>query len=58
MVAPWIKDGVPIYSVALPDGAFWIFTSTRPREEVKAWLQARDLSIHSIQPLPAGMPRP
>ncbi len=56
-VTPWMQAGVPIYSVRLPQGHFWVFASTWPREEIEPWLVQRGLSIHAATPLPAGWPR-
>jgi hypothetical protein len=57
-VVPWVEDGVPIYSVQLPDGRFWIFASARDRDGVDTWMRAHGLRVHSVVPLPAGFPRP
>ena len=56
-VAPWVEPGVPVYTVRLPAGQYWIFTSSRPRAEVDSWLGVRGLSVESVVPLPAGWPR-
>jgi arabinofuranosyltransferase len=58
VVVPWVDDGLPIYSVALPDGRYWLFASARSRADVAARLAESGLRIHSVEALPAGFPRP
>jgi hypothetical protein len=55
-VVPWVEPGVPVYSVPLGEGRYWIFTSALPGEAVEAWLAARGLRIESVAPLPSGWP--
>jgi hypothetical protein len=57
-VVPWVDPGVPVFSVRLmPEGHFWLFTSSRPRGEVESWLTQHGLQLASVSPLPAGWPR-
>ncbi len=56
-VVPWVDAGLPIYSVRLPAGHFWLFASGLPRAEVEAYLARHNLPLVSVQPLPAGWPR-
>jgi hypothetical protein len=56
-VAPWVEPGVPVYSVRLPEGYFWLFTTTRPAPQIEAWLAERGLQLAAVAPLPAGWPR-
>ena len=56
-VVPWVEPGVPVFSVRLPEGHHWLFTSARPRAEVESWLASRGLGLESVIPLPGGWPR-
>ena len=56
-VVPWVDAGVPIYSVLLPEGHHWIFTSAVPRPDVEAHLSRLGLTLVSVHPLPSGWPR-
>ena len=57
-VVPWVDPGVPVYSVRLmPEGHFWLFTSSRARRDVESWLIQHGLQLASVSPLPAGWPR-
>lgn len=55
-VVPWVDPGVPIYSVRVGEGQYWVFASALPRTVVDAWLAARRLRVESVAPLPAGWP--
>jgi arabinofuranosyltransferase len=55
-VVPWVEPGVPVYSVRLAAGQYWIFTSPLPRSTVESWLAVRGLAVESVKPLPGGWP--
>ncbi|UCE01320.1 MAG: hypothetical protein JSW67_08415 [Candidatus Latescibacterota bacterium] len=56
-VVPWVQPGVSVYSARLPEGHYWVFTSTRARAEVESRLSMWGLELVSVMELPAGWPR-
>jgi hypothetical protein len=56
-VVPWVQPGVAVYSARLPEGHYWVFTSTRARAEVESRLSIWGLELVSVAELPSGWPR-
>ena len=56
-VTPWAKAGEMVYSIKLPEGLYFIFSSPRPREDIVRWARERRLTLQYSVPLPAGVPQ-